>query len=46
VICEGVETIAERDALDKLGSETQQGYLYGRPSDGFTVPRWSEAAVS
>jgi EAL domain-containing protein (putative c-di-GMP-specific phosphodiesterase class I) len=46
VICEGVETIAERDALDKLGSETQQGYLFGRPSEGFTVPRWSEATSS
>jgi EAL domain-containing protein (putative c-di-GMP-specific phosphodiesterase class I) len=46
VICEGVETIAERDALDKLGSETQQGYLFGRPSEGFTVPRWGEAPSS
>jgi EAL domain-containing protein (putative c-di-GMP-specific phosphodiesterase class I) len=43
VICEGVETVAERDMLDKLGSETQQGYLYGRPSAGFIAPQWHEA---
>lgn len=46
VICEGVETIAERDTLDALGSEVQQGYLFGRPSEGFIVPRWSDAAAS
>jgi EAL domain-containing protein (putative c-di-GMP-specific phosphodiesterase class I) len=44
VICEGVETVAERDMLDKLGSETQQGYLYGRPSAGFIAPQWHEAS--
>lgn len=43
VICEGVETMAERNTLDKLGSETQQGYLYGRPSAGFIAPQWHEA---
>jgi EAL domain-containing protein (putative c-di-GMP-specific phosphodiesterase class I) len=43
VICEGVETVAERDMLDKLGSDTQQGYLYGRPSAGFIAPQWHEA---
>jgi EAL domain-containing protein (putative c-di-GMP-specific phosphodiesterase class I)/CheY-like chemotaxis protein len=43
VVCEGVETVAERDTLDKLGSETQQGYLYGRPSAGFIAPCWSDA---
>jgi EAL domain-containing protein (putative c-di-GMP-specific phosphodiesterase class I) len=40
VICEGVETLAERDMLDQLGSETQQGYLYGRPGPGFQSPDW------
>jgi EAL domain-containing protein (putative c-di-GMP-specific phosphodiesterase class I)/CheY-like chemotaxis protein len=43
VICEGVETEAERDTLDNLGSDTLQGYLFGRPSPGFTVPSWSAA---
>ena len=41
VVCEGVETVAERDALDELGSDTQQGYLFGRPSAGFIPPAWS-----
>jgi EAL domain-containing protein (putative c-di-GMP-specific phosphodiesterase class I)/CheY-like chemotaxis protein len=44
VVCEGVETLAERDTLDGLGSETQQGFLFGRPSADFIVPVWSEAA--
>jgi EAL domain-containing protein (putative c-di-GMP-specific phosphodiesterase class I)/CheY-like chemotaxis protein len=41
VICEGVETRAERDTLDELGSETVQGHLFGKPTDGFTQPRWT-----
>jgi EAL domain-containing protein (putative c-di-GMP-specific phosphodiesterase class I) len=32
VVCEGVETIAERDALVALGAELLQGYLFGRPT--------------
>lgn len=43
VVCEGVETAAERDTLDELGSDTQQGYLFGRPSAGFMPPAWSVA---
>ncbi len=43
VVCEGVETTAERDTLDGLGCETQQGYLFGRPQAGFLPPRWSDA---
>lgn len=43
VVCEGVETVAERDVLDELGSDTQQGYLFGRPSAGFVPPVWSMA---
>jgi EAL domain-containing protein (putative c-di-GMP-specific phosphodiesterase class I) len=42
VVCEGVETPAERDTLDGLGCETQQGYLFGRPSAGFISPNWSD----
>jgi EAL domain-containing protein (putative c-di-GMP-specific phosphodiesterase class I) len=41
VICEGVETRAERDTLDELGSETVQGHLFGRPAEGFTQPSWT-----
>jgi EAL domain-containing protein (putative c-di-GMP-specific phosphodiesterase class I) len=44
VVCEGVETIAERDTLDGLGSDTQQGYLFGRPSAGFIAPIWNDCA--
>jgi EAL domain-containing protein (putative c-di-GMP-specific phosphodiesterase class I) len=44
VICEGVETPAERDTLDRLGSDTQQGYLFGRPCDHFAMPHWGEPA--
>jgi EAL domain-containing protein (putative c-di-GMP-specific phosphodiesterase class I) len=46
VVCEGVETVAERDTLHRLGSETQQGYLYGRPSAGFIAPQWSDAPTA
>jgi EAL domain-containing protein (putative c-di-GMP-specific phosphodiesterase class I) len=31
VICEGVETEAERDTLEVLGAGLMQGYLFGRP---------------
>lgn len=44
VICEGVETVAERDTLAGLGSDTLQGYLFGRPSPGFIAPSWNDAA--
>jgi EAL domain-containing protein (putative c-di-GMP-specific phosphodiesterase class I)/CheY-like chemotaxis protein len=42
VVCEGVETARERDTLGELGSDTQQGYFFGRPSEGFATARWSE----
>jgi EAL domain-containing protein (putative c-di-GMP-specific phosphodiesterase class I) len=32
VVCEGVETAAERDTLAELGAELLQGYLFGRPA--------------
>jgi EAL domain-containing protein (putative c-di-GMP-specific phosphodiesterase class I)/ActR/RegA family two-component response regulator len=35
VVCEGVETIAERDALEELGADLLQGYLFGRPERSF-----------
>lgn len=31
VIAEGVETEAQRDALDALGCHAYQGYLYSKP---------------
>jgi EAL domain-containing protein (putative c-di-GMP-specific phosphodiesterase class I) len=36
VICEGVETVAERDALQRMGAELQQGFLFARPDRGFS----------
>jgi len=38
VVCEGVETEAERDTLDSLGATLLQGYLFGRPERGFRDP--------
>jgi EAL domain-containing protein (putative c-di-GMP-specific phosphodiesterase class I) len=32
VICEGVETVAERDVLLELGADLLQGYLFARPT--------------
>jgi EAL domain-containing protein (putative c-di-GMP-specific phosphodiesterase class I) len=32
VVCEGVETEAERDTLDALGADLLQGYLFGKPA--------------
>lgn len=37
VICEGVETPAERDALVQLGGDLLQGYLFARPGLPFPV---------
>lgn len=35
VVCEGIETVAERDALAALGCDVFQGYLFGHPARGF-----------
>lgn len=35
VVCEGVETVAERDALVGLGADLIQGYLFARPGKAF-----------
>jgi EAL domain-containing protein (putative c-di-GMP-specific phosphodiesterase class I) len=35
VVCEGVETEKERDALAGLGAELLQGYLFGKPGPRF-----------
>ncbi len=40
VVCEGVETLAERDALESLGAELLQGYLFGRPVPEFAELHW------
>ena len=40
VICEGVETVAERDALLALGCFDLQGYLFARPARRFPTVAW------
>ncbi|HVY28990.1 MAG TPA: EAL domain-containing protein [Polyangiaceae bacterium] len=39
VVCEGVETEGERDALQALGAELMQGYLFGMPLRSFQSDR-------
>ena len=40
VIGEGVETVAERDALVELGCDLLQGFLLARPGPPFPSSRW------
>jgi EAL domain-containing protein (putative c-di-GMP-specific phosphodiesterase class I) len=40
VVAEGVETAAERDALDSVGCELMQGFLFGKPTAGFPDIHW------
>jgi EAL domain-containing protein (putative c-di-GMP-specific phosphodiesterase class I) len=35
VVCEGVETTAERDTLQRIGGDLLQGYLFAKPGSGF-----------
>ena len=39
-VAEGVETIAERDALVSCGCDLFQGYLFARPAGVFPTPVW------
>lgn len=41
VVCEGVESAAERDVLAAEGCSLFQGYLFARPARGFPAPSWS-----
>jgi EAL domain-containing protein (putative c-di-GMP-specific phosphodiesterase class I) len=38
VVCEGVETSAERDALESLGADLLQGFLFAAPEPAFHRP--------
>jgi EAL domain-containing protein (putative c-di-GMP-specific phosphodiesterase class I) len=40
VVAEGIETIAERDAVVELGCDLLQGYHLGRPGRAFPQYRW------
>ncbi|HEX2877391.1 MAG TPA: EAL domain-containing response regulator [Polyangiaceae bacterium] len=35
VVCEGVETVGERDTLARVGAELYQGYLFAKPENAF-----------
>lgn len=45
VIGEGVETEEQREALDRMGCELFQGYLFARPAFADAAPRWLPAPV-
>lgn len=40
LVCEGVETTDERDALLELGCDVQQGYLFAKPCTPFPAVEW------
>jgi EAL domain-containing protein (putative c-di-GMP-specific phosphodiesterase class I) len=40
VICEGIETPAERDTVAEIGCDLLQGYLFARPNRSFPMPQW------
>jgi EAL domain-containing protein (putative c-di-GMP-specific phosphodiesterase class I) len=40
LVCEGVETPGERDALVQEGCSLFQGYLFARAARGFPSPQW------
>ncbi|MDX1722055.1 MAG: EAL domain-containing protein [Pseudomonas sp.] len=40
VIAEGVETLAQRDALLRLGCQRFQGYLFGKPEPAQKLEQW------
>jgi EAL domain-containing protein (putative c-di-GMP-specific phosphodiesterase class I) len=42
VVCEGVETIGERDVLIQAGGDLLQGFLFARPDRGFPVPNFDQ----
>lgn len=46
VVCEGVETEAERDVLQGIGAELLQGYLFGMPARGFHYPTGAVTSVA
>lgn len=35
VVCEGVETVGERDTLERMGADLLQGYLFAKPESTF-----------
>ncbi|HTZ00648.1 MAG TPA: EAL domain-containing protein, partial [Rhodocyclaceae bacterium] len=49
LVSEGVETEFQRDALERMGCDEMQGYLFSRPltpadATDFIAGKWAEAA--
>jgi EAL domain-containing protein (putative c-di-GMP-specific phosphodiesterase class I) len=40
IVAEGIERVAERDTLERLGCELLQGYLFAKPGPPFPMARW------
>lgn len=40
VVAEGIETVAERDTVARLGCDLLQGYFFARPAAPFAEPRF------
>jgi len=40
IVAEGIETIAEADAVRDLGCDLLQGFLFATPGPGLATPRW------
>ena len=40
VLAEGIESREERDALEGLGCDLQQGFLFARPGRAFPAVHW------
>ncbi len=45
VVAEGVETVAERDAVSALGCDQLQGYLFAKPGRPFPDVDWTGGAT-
>ncbi|MBI5162493.1 MAG: EAL domain-containing protein [Magnetospirillum sp.] len=46
VVAEGVETVAQRDALAGIGGDIVQGFLFGRPEPAADFARWLAAGTT
>lgn len=40
VVAEGIETLAELEAVEAIGVDFAQGYLFARPTRVPVEPRW------
>ncbi|MBT9597250.1 MAG: EAL domain-containing protein, partial [Vitreoscilla sp.] len=45
VIAEGVETLAQQQALVNEGCDLMQGFLYSKPVPGDQIPAWNQQQI-